>query len=168
MIKSEEILRWMRENDTRSNRISVDQERVRLVIFTLNRTCYAFFGKQIREILPYEPIFYVPGCPTVIRGVINVRGDIESIVNIHELLSIREPEITKNTRIVIASDRKIRSGILVESVEDVIEIPQSAIKRPISTLEHPIRDFAAGGEMIFNGQYVTILDVGKIFERIRI
>ncbi|MCP4109942.1 MAG: purine-binding chemotaxis protein CheW [Desulfobacteraceae bacterium] len=164
--KSERILAEVKNIRENNKIIEVEEEKTELVIFSLDNNYYAFNGEDIKEILPYEEITYVPGCPDFIIGIINVRGDIESVLNIHVLMGLPETKSPKNSRIIIAFKKNIRSGILVDSVEDVIEVPTNLIKRPISTLDKAVREFAVGGETIYGRKYVTILDIGKIFGKI--
>lgn len=147
--------------------VKTETEKAELVIFIINEDYYAFYGSDIKEILPYEQIAFVPGCPDYIIGIINVRGDIESVIDLHRMMNLPEIEINKSTRIIIAEKNGIRSGILVDSVEDVIEVAVEAIKHPIATLDKRIKEFAIGGETIYADKYVTILDIGKIFEKIQ-
>ncbi len=141
---------------------TIELERVDLVIFTLAGDYFAFSGGDVREILSYEKITFVPGCPDVISGIINVRGDIESVINLRRALSMPEAAPTRDSRIIIAARDGVRSGILVDSVEDVIAVPSDWLKRPLSTLDKTIREYAVGGETIYRSRYVTLLDVGKI------
>lgn len=166
--KSERILDAVKERQNRQRESeAVEEKTVNLVIFTLGEDFYGFYGEEIKEILPYEPVTFVPGCPDNLLGVINVRGDIESVVNLHLMMGLSSPgEPTRSTRIVIASAEGIRSGILVDGVEDVLDVPHSHIKRPLATLDMAIREFAVGGETLYNEKYVTILDAGKIFSKI--
>ncbi len=165
--KSEQILDAVKERRNRQRESAAAEEKtVNLVVFILDGDFYGFYGEEIKEILPYEPVTFVPGCPDDLLGIINVRGDIESVVNLHRMMGISPGEPTRDTRIVIASAEGIRSGILVDGVEDVLDVPQSEIKRPLATLDRSIREFAVGGETLYNEKYVTILDVGKIFSKI--
>jgi len=110
----------------------------------------------------------VPGCPDSIIGIINVRGDIESVINLHKMLGIPESRMNRKTRIMIAAEKEIRSGILADSVEDVLSVPVSSVSQPISTLDKSVKEFAVGGETLYNGKYVTLLDIGKIFAKFRV
>lgn len=163
--KSDRILADIQNQRAQNKTILIEEEKMELVVFTLKNNYFAFYGSNIREILPYEESSFVPGCPAVIIGIINVRGDIESVLNLHKLIGLPEKNITKESRIIIASADNIVSGILVDSVQDVIEIPKSSIKRPISMLDNAVKAFTVGGETIYNGEYVNILDVGKIFAK---
>ena len=166
MDKSERLLNEIHKRRHDSEIIDVAEEKAELVIFTLGKEYYAFYGHDIREIIPHEEISFVPGCPEHIIGIINVRGDIEAVVNLHKFLGLPNLETSKTSRIIIASKNQIRTGILVDSVEDVIEFPVKNIKPPIPTIDRSIREFAVGGETIYQQKYVTILDTGKIFGKL--
>ena len=164
--KSSRILAEVKKRREDSRIIEVEEEKAELVIFRLGEDYYAFFGKDVKEILPYEPVTFVPGCPEYIIGIINVRGDIESVIDIHLLMGLSATGVTKKSRIIIGSKESVRSGILVDSVEDVISVPVSSLKRPISTMDKAVKDFSLGGETIYENRYVTILDMGKLFGKI--
>jgi len=151
------------ERQSNEEKIAVKEQLIELVMFKIGKTGYAFYGSDIKEILPYETIAFVPGCPEVILGIINVRGDIESVLNIHKILNKEQPTPTRHSRITIAEQNGIRSGILVDSVEDVVSIPRSKIFGSISTLDKDIRDFV-DQITTYQGQYITILDIGKLFK----
>lgn len=166
MYKSDRILAEVKKRREEDRIIDTEEEKTELVIFRLGEDYYAFFGSDIKEILPYESVTFVPGCPEYIIGIINVRGDIESVIDIHLLMGLSATGVTKKSRIVIGSSGGVRSGILVDSVEDVISVPLSSLKRPISTLDRAVKDFSLGGETIYEDRYVTILDMGKLFGKI--
>lgn len=142
----------------------LDGERQKLVIFTLLNAFYAFHGDDVKEILPFTPITYVPGSPDYIPGIINVRGDIEAVLDIHAFMGFPAITIHANNRIIIAEKNGVRSGILMDSVNDVIDIPVNTIHPTLSTLDEKIRDFVMG-ETAYNEQIVIILDIGKIFAK---
>ena len=64
--------------------IDVDEPVIKLVIFSLGEQHFAFLGEAIKEVLPgTETVFFVPGMPASVEGVINVRGDIESVIQLY-------------------------------------------------------------------------------------
>jgi purine-binding chemotaxis protein CheW len=159
--KRKQILTASRRNQTEAE---AARERVEIVVFTLAGNLYAFHGRHVKEILPDRHVTFVPGCPDFIAGIINVRGDIESVLDLHALIHHTPGGKTETTKIVIGVIDDIRSGIRVDSVEDVIEVPADLIKRPIATLDRTVKELAVGGETLYENRYVTILDIGKIFE----
>ncbi len=161
--------RILKEIDRRINgdrTVKIEEEDAKLVLFLLCGDYYAFYGKNIKEILPQKKIFYVPGAPDFITGVVNVRGDIESVININKFLGLPDPTVTQKSRILIAVNGDMRSGILVDSVEDVIDVPLSSIKQPLSTLEDSKKDFVAG-ELFYKNRNVTVLNLERVFERVK-
>ena len=143
----------------------VEEEMVKIVIFSLCGSLYAFYGDYTKSILQYDLVTPVPGCPEYISGIINVRGDIESVISLHYFLGLTADAVDGRTRIIIAETMKLRSGILVNSVDDVVDIPVKSIAPPVSTLDDRIKDFVTG-ELNYRNKIVTILDVRKIFGRI--
>src|SRR5208282_6910415 len=114
--KSDRILDQLRKRSIREKIVDVEEEKVKLVIFSLADDYYAFNGSEVKEILlPPGDISYVPGAPDYVLGVINVRGNIESVVAINAFLSLPESKKTSRSRIAIAVKGGVRSGILVDS-----------------------------------------------------
>jgi len=156
------LLEELKKRKDREQIVNVEEQQVKLVFFTLLNDYYAFYGGDIKEILPLTKIFYVPGAPDYILGIINVRGDIESVININKFLGLPDFKITPKNRIAMAEKDGLRSGILVESIEDVLDVPHSSIKAPLSTLDKTIKEFVSG-EIDYKNKNVTILDISRIF-----
>lgn len=163
--KSDLVLEGAKLRREKDKIISVEEEKVKLVVFTLSGALYAFYGSEVKEILAQANIFYVPGSPAFIHGVINVRGEIESVINLASFLELSDSGSAVNSRVLLAAGESMRSGVLVDSVEDVLDIPVSAIKPPLSTLSESLRGFIEG-EFVHDGKTATLLSVKKIFDRV--
>jgi len=163
--KSARILAQARKRRDEELASQGDEERVQLVVFTLLDDYYACPGTEIREILHPTKIASVPGTPDIILGIINVKGDIESVLSAHKLLGLQDQQPTPRSRIMIAESHGVRSGILVDSVTDVAEFPASSIHPPISTLDSSIKDLVTG-EMSYEQRTVTLLSVAKILGKL--
>ncbi|MDA8085255.1 MAG: chemotaxis protein CheW [Nitrospiraceae bacterium] len=160
--KSELILDELKRRKTGERIVEVEEDTVKMVIFSLLGGLYAFPGSEIKEILTLVPMYYVPGSPDFIPGVINVRGDIESVIKINGFLGLTDSKPAPAGRIMIAVSGGVRSGIVVDSVEDVIDVPVSSLRPPLPTLSGAVREYVAG-ELMYGDKSVTVLDVGKIF-----
>lgn len=165
--KSDVILEELKKRRERGKTVEFEEEVVKLMVFSIRGDYYAFYGDDVKEILPLVNIYYVPGTPDYILGVINVRGDIESVVDINKFLAVPESKTTQYSRIAIAAKNNTRSGILVDSVEDVLDIPASSINPPISTLNESSREIVLG-ETTYRNRNVTLLDLGAIFRKIAV
>jgi purine-binding chemotaxis protein CheW len=160
--KSERVLGEVKKAMEKDAVVDVDEERVKLVIFPLGSELFSFRGDYIKEILLPLEITYVPGAAEHIMGIINVRGDIESVIALDKLLGLPAPESSDSSRILVAEYGDIRSGILVEGVEDVVDVPESSVKPPLSTITKTIGDYILG-ETEYRDNNVTVLDLEKIF-----
>lgn len=140
--------------------IDVNEEPTKLVVFALGRQFYAFLGSSVAEILAARKIFAVPGCPPSLVGVINVRGEIESVIRLHELLGIAVDATDTSTPILLGRGHTLRSGILVDRVVDVIDVLASNILPPPSTLSAHVKPLVSGA-IELHGETVTLLDMDQ-------
>lgn len=147
--------------DARQEIVDVDAPTVKLVVFALGARWFAFPGERIREILAGAEVFFVPGCPASLDGVINVRGDIESVVRLHDLLRI-EGAAAPSSAILLGRSAAMSSGIRVDSVIDVVDVPQGDIHAPPASLPEHMRGFVTG-VLRFQEHPVVVLDLDRIF-----
>lgn len=142
--------------------VNVDVPAVKLVIFALGDQWFAFYGERIREILAQANVFFVPGCPASLEGVINVRGDIESVMRPHDMLRLSDSHIGRNAAILLGRGAGMSSGIRVDRVIDVVDVPQSSIQPPPATLPEHLRHLVLG-VLRFQAQPVAVLNLDQMF-----
>lgn len=144
----------------------VEEEKSKYVIFTLHGALYAFEGADVREILPSMDVFPVPGAPESVPGVINNRGDIEAVINLHAVLGLPASEDAAGRRIVMIEKDGVRSGVLVDSVVDVVDLPPSSIAPALPTLDDATRELVIG-ETLYQRGSVVLLGVSRIIATLR-
>lgn len=142
--------------------VNVDEPTAKLVIFELQGEWFAFNGEKIREILSQVDVFFVPGCPASLEGVINVRGDIESVISLNELLQLPDSAPGSLPSYLLGRAAGISSGIRVDRMVDVVDVPLSAIHQPPATLPAHLRAIVSG-ILRFQEKTVTVLDLERIF-----
>jgi purine-binding chemotaxis protein CheW len=151
--------------DPNQEAVVLDEALIKLAIFQLSGLYFAFKGTQVREILPYSDIFYVPGCPNTMAGVINLRGHIESVVRLDLILGLPPQKADvpeEQRRILILHSDAMNTGVLVDLVEDVLDIPETAIHPPLSTFPTPL-DTWVEGELQWSDKAVPCLDAERLF-----
>ena len=163
--KCERILAEIKKRRKDPKIVDVEEEKVKLVVFSLCEESFAFHGADIREIVRYQKVTFVPGSPHVILGIINLRGDIESVLSIHRLLGLPDSEWDSRSRIILAQGEGIGSGILVDSVEDVADVPVSSIQPPIGTFDKSSMEFITG-VTLHGGRNVTVLSTAKVLGKL--
>lgn len=86
---------------------------------------------KVLEIIQPEQITQVPNSSDYVLGVLNFRGDIVPVIDMHKRFNIDEAE-NKNNMVVIVDvknkDKKVLMGLLVDEVSDVIEFEYKSIK----------------------------------------
>jgi len=163
-LSSDRLLDEIKRRNQSQDGVDVEDEQVKVVIFTCGDAFYAFHGSDIKEILPATGISWVPGLPEYIPGLINVRGDIESVIDMRHFLGIQRSDPERRL-VVMAARGDFRSGILVDSIEDVVDIPLNSISPPLATLGGVARELVEG-EIDHSKGVITLLDIEKLAARL--
>ena len=116
----------MMENDGKQEKNKVD-EVLRWVTFQLEKEVYGVNVMQVQEVLRYTDIAPVPGAPDYVLGIINLRGNVVTIIDTRLRFGLSPAEITDNTRIIIIEVDKQVVGILVDRVSEVVDLYQHEI-----------------------------------------
>lgn len=159
-LKSEMILSELKRRQSTKEVVDVEEERVKVVIFVCGENRYAFYGDDIREILPTCDISWVPCLPDYLPGLLNIRGDIESVIDIRHFLGEQQGSNAKHL-VAMAVKGDFHSGVMIDSIEDVVDIPLSSIKPPLTTLNGSARELVVGS-IDYGGENISLLDVGKL------
>lgn len=98
------------------------------VTFKLAGETYGVNVMQVQEVLRYTEIAPVPGAPDYVMGIVNLRGNVVTVIDARYRFGLAPGEITDNTRIVILEAENHVVGILVDSVAEVVYLRQSEIE----------------------------------------
>lgn len=165
MRSSELIIEELKKQREKGPTVNVELEMVKIVIFRLADSFFAFPGGEVKEILPFMDIFPIPGSPEFIPGVINNRGDIESVINLNGFLGLAAGQQTSSSRILIVSASGMRSGIAADEVLDVVDVPCQTIKPPLLTLDNDRKELVSG-ELLYNDRTIVMLDIALLFRKL--
>ena len=111
-------------DDSKSN----DDPILQWVTFRLSGETYGVNVMQVQEVLRYTEIAPVPGAPSYVLGIINLRGNVVTVIDTRQRFGLEAGEQTDNTRIVIIEAEKHVIGILVDSVSEVVYLRLSEIE----------------------------------------
>ncbi len=103
--------------------------------FSLGDAAYAVELLRVREILEFSAPTPVPGTPSFIRGVINLRGSVVPIVDLHAKLGLATTAETKRSCIAIVEiggdwGEAVRLGVIVDAVTDIVDLGAGDIESP--------------------------------------
>lgn len=152
--------------------VDVDEPVIKLVIFRLGEQYFAFPGTGVAEVIPGDAkIYFLPGMPASVEGVMNVRGDIESVISLHALLHLNGAANKNNeanevneatSSILLGKGKKMHSGLRVDQLLDVVDLPESQLQPPPSALPEYLQPFVTS-LLVFNNLPITLLDIDAVF-----
>lgn len=107
---------------------AADDTMLQWVTFRLDNEIYGINVMQVQEVLRYTEIAPVPGAPSYVLGIINLRGNVVTVIDTRERFGLPPTEVTDNTRIVVIEADEQVVGILVDAVAEVVYLRQSEIE----------------------------------------
>lgn len=132
---------------------------MQVIVFSLNDKLFAIPTNKIIEITKSMDSIKVPNAPEFIEGLINLRGNVVTLLNLGKILSIDDNICYNN--IIILNYEEDMLGLLVDEVEQVMEIDE----QDIQVLKKEENQNIVGIVEI-NGKIVDILDIEKLIEQI--
>ncbi|MBZ5488490.1 chemotaxis protein CheW [Halomonas aquamarina] len=151
------------EYDADSGVVDVEEPSQQLVLFRLGGQRFALPGSAVKEIISHDqPVYFVPGLPASTEGVLHLRGHIESVILPHVLLGL-EPKASASGMILLVAAAGIRSGVRIEQLDDVCDVPQSLLKAPPETLSETLRPFVSALWQPEEGAAAVLLDPEALF-----
>ncbi len=105
-----------------------DDQVLQWVTFRLENETYGINVMQVQEVLRYTESAPVPGAPSYVLGIINLRGNVVTVIDTRARFGLIPGEVTENSRIVIIEAEKQVIGIMVDSVAEVVYLRSSEIE----------------------------------------
>ncbi len=98
------------------------------VTFMLEGEKYGINVMQVREVLRDIEIAPVPGAPAYVLGIINLRGNVVTVVDTRSRFGLPMAETNEESRIIIIENNHQTLGLLVDSIAEVADILKSQIE----------------------------------------
>jgi purine-binding chemotaxis protein CheW len=133
--------------------------------FVLSGEVFAIGILAIKEIIEYTNLTAVPMTPDYVRGVINLRGAVVPVLDLTVRFGKQASAVTKRTCIVIieigAPGERHDIGVVVDTVNAVLDIPAADIEPPPRFGTHIRTDFVQGMAKV-GGRFVILLDADHV------
>lgn len=124
--------------------VAADSQVTQWGTFRLGDELYGVNVMQIREVLRYTEITPVPGAPFYVLGIINLRGNVVTVIDTRTRFGLSLAEVDNNTRIVIVEVDKQVLGMQVDSVAEVIYLKEAEIEKAPSVGNEETSKFITG------------------------
>lgn len=105
-----------------------NDEILQYVTFRLAEETYGINVMMVQEVLRYTEIAPVPGAPDYVLGIINLRGNVVTVIDTRLRFGLEPSEVTDATRIMIIEAEQQVIGIMVDSVAEVVYLKQSEVE----------------------------------------
>lgn len=121
------------------------EESLQVVIFRVGEDHLSCPISQVREIIQLEEVTPVPSTPETIRGIINRRGEIITIVDLPKVLNMDlELKETESQLLILYSEEE-NVGVMTSEVIEIPTVATDEIEPPSETMETPInREYLEG------------------------
>ncbi|KPA12007.1 Chemotaxis protein cheW [Candidatus Magnetomorum sp. HK-1] len=149
--RAKELAKQKDKNETAEASIEV-------VLFVLSNEQYALELNFIREVYPLKELTTLPCTPSFVSGIINVRSQIVSIIDLKKFFDLPDNESESNQRVIILHSKQMEFGILADEIEGVASIPLKNIQMSMLTLQGIGSEYIKG----VTEDRTVILDAEKI------
>lgn len=129
-----------------------------LVEFILSDERYAIESMFIREVYPLKEVSLVPGVPSFVYGLINIRRRIVSIIDLRNLFDVPVRPITPQAKAIILQKGGMEFGIVAEKIVGVKNISGTDLQENIPTLTGIHQEFFKG----ITSDRLLVLDAEKL------
>jgi len=133
--------------------------RRKLISFNLNDDLYCISLDVLKEVMKDTTITKVPGTPDFIAGIMNLRGDYITVLDVKKFLNLNSTDKTEETKektpVIIVRSNDMEIALLIDKINELFEVPEDKI---VNSGEGY---FLA--EFIYNDTPYTILNIEKIF-----
>lgn len=128
---------------------------MQIVVFKLGNEHFAVETEKVQSINDSMGITIVPKAPNYIKGLINLRGNIKSLVDINLLLKVNSNREQNNIIILDVKDEEI--GISVDEVCEVLDIDEKLIQKIDDKSSQYVKGIVNYSDKLF-----TIIDIDNL------
>lgn len=131
------------------------------VTFILDGEKYGINVIQVREVLRNIEIAPVPGAPSYVLGIINLRGNVVTVLDTRARFGLTSADFNEESRIIIIETNDQIVGLLVDSIAEVADILQSQIELTPNVGNDDSAKYIRGVHSK-NGELLILVDVEKV------
>lgn len=131
---------------------------MQVVIFRLNNELFAVETAKVQSINNAMGITKVPKAPAYIKGLVNLRGNVISLLDINLLMDIPKSGKSENSIIILEMEEEL-VGIVVDQVDEVLDLDEEMIEK----VNDENKKAYVQGIINFKDRVVTLIDIDKLF-----
>lgn len=134
--------------------------KAQVCTFLIESSVFGVPVSQVQEVLRYQEMTVVPLAPAVVRGMLNLRGQIVMAIDLRRRLGIANSSLSDQPMNVVVRTGDGVVSFLVDEIGDVIEVSDSTLEAPPETLQGPARSLIFGVHKL-DGRLLHMLDAER-------
>lgn len=140
------------------------QEVTQMLLFSIAEEWYAVPLSNVREVRQDCPISPVPCVPDFVLGVMSLRGEVVSVVDLARLMRIGglESGYTGLPAVVVENDTCV-TAVVVDALGDIAEVPVVALEPTVGGIERPQTAFLSG-TLEVEDKMVGLLNADRVLQ----
>ncbi|AJD91020.1 chemotaxis signal transduction protein: modulation of cheA activity in response to attractant [Jeotgalibacillus malaysiensis] len=143
--------------------MSNQDNELKVIVFQLMNKEYAVPVENVQSIEKVMHITRVPGVPSYVKGVINLRGVVTPIIDLRNRFSLEDAAESEHTRIIIITLDGLEVGLIVDSANDVLDLSRESIEPQPQVVGSIETDFISGVAKI-DRRLLILLQLDKVLE----
>ncbi len=147
---------------TTSDTKAISDSELQLVVFNTGKEEFGVEIMNVQEIIRMTNITKVPQTPGYVRGIINLRGRIIVVINLNVILGMENREQDDNTRIIVTNIGDTVMGFVVDSVSEVIRLPEKNVEPAPAIIANKIGTEYVRGVGKLDNRLLILLNLDKI------
>lgn len=136
---------------------------LRYATFFLNGICFGVPIEKVQEVLELQEITLVPLSPAVLPGIINLRGQILTTIDLKTRLDLAPSESKEQPMMIVVRTSEGPMNLVVDKIGSVLLVDSDLFEEPTETLKAGVRAVTTHVCKL-EGQLVLVLDTGKIIQ----
>ncbi|HVB47503.1 MAG TPA: chemotaxis protein CheW [Burkholderiales bacterium] len=114
--------------------MAVEIARLEIVEFQLSGERYAFESRYVREVHPLENLTPLPCTPAFVLGIVNLRGEILSVIDLRKFFELPEKGLTDLNRVIVLEAQGMVFGVLADAIAGTRRIAPAELQPSLPTL----------------------------------
>ena len=142
---------------------NTDIKSLDLATFYVRGACYGIDLLKIQEINKLLVLTPVPGAPSYVRGILNLRGQIVTVIDLGYKLGLPETRVNRKGRNIVVRSAGEHIGLLVEQISEAVKVNVHEVEAPPGNMNGIPGDFFHG-VIKTDDLLIGILDIEKVLE----
>ena len=135
-----------------------EQDALEVVEFALAGERYALPLASVREVGVLKDLTPVPGTPAFIAGIVNLRGEIHTVIDLKKFFDLPDAGITELNRVLVLAGDDLRLGILADAIHGVRALAPEELQSSLPTLTGIRAEYLRG----ITAERLIVLDASRI------